>query len=62
MQVGDTFQINAYVEPDDANDQSVLYRSSKQEIAEVQQMGIVTAKQIGETEIITSAKDRKSVV
>ena len=34
MQVGDTFKINAYIEPDDANDKLVLYKSSNNEIAE----------------------------
>ncbi len=61
MQVGDTFKINAYIEPDDANDKIVIYQSSRQEIAEVQEKGVVTAKQIGETDIIAIANENSEI-
>lgn len=61
MQVGDVFQINAYIEPDDANDKSVIYQSSNQEIAEVGQNGVITAKQIGETDIAVVASENPEI-
>ena len=61
MQAGDVFQINAYINPDDANDPKVIYQSSNQEIAEVQQKGIVTAKQIGETDITVIANENPAI-
>lgn len=61
MQVGDTFEINAYIEPDDANDKLVIYQSSKQEIVEVQEKGIITAKQIGEADIIVISNENSEI-
>ncbi len=35
MQVGDTFQINATIEPEDANDKNILYQSRNPEVATI---------------------------
>lgn len=61
MQVGDIFQINAYVEPEDASNPAILYQSSNTQVAEVQQKGVITAKQIGETEIVVVANENPEI-
>ena len=61
MQVGDVFQINAYAKPDDANNPTLIYQSDNQDIAEVQQRGVITAKQIGETEITVFANENPEI-
>ena len=42
MQVGDAFQINAGLEPEDANDKSILYSSSNTDVAVITENGIIT--------------------
>lgn len=61
MQIGDTFQINGSIEPEDANDKTIHYHSNNSEIAEIQENGIITAKQIGETTIIASSNENASI-
>lgn len=61
MQVGDTFKINAFAEPDDANDPSIIYESSNEEIAEVGETGMITAKQIGDIVITASSKEHPEI-
>jgi len=61
MQVGDVFQINAYIEPEDANNPEVIYQSSNLQIAEIGQNGIITAKQIGETDIVVASSEAPSI-
>ena len=61
MQVGDIFEINSYIEPDDADNPEVNYKSSDIQIAEVAQNGVITAKQIGETDITVSACENGEV-
>lgn len=61
MQVGDTFQINAFVAPDDANDPTVIYQSSNESTAEVGQRGVITAKEIGETDIIAVSNENSEI-
>ena len=60
MQVGDTFQINGIIEPEDANDKSILYQSSNEEVASIQENGMITAKQIGEAILKASANENPS--
>lgn len=61
MQVGDVFQINAYIEPDDATNPSFAYKSSNPQIAEIQQRGVITAKQIGETYITAVSNENPEI-
>lgn len=61
MQVGDTFQINGNIEPDDANEKTIDYDSKNPEIATIQENGIIIAKQIGETTMIASSKENPSI-
>ena len=60
MQVGDTFKINGYVEPEDANEQGILYSSTNREIATIDENGTVTALKDGECFIIATAKENSS--
>lgn len=61
MQVGDTFQINGDIEPEDANNKTILYSSTNTEVAIIQEKGIITAKQEGETTIIASSNENPSI-
>ncbi len=61
MQVGDTFQINGIIEPEDANDSTIIYESSNTEVATIQEKGIITAKQIGETNLLAIANENPSI-
>ena len=57
MQVGDTFKINSIIDPEDANNQEVSYTSKQEEIATIDETGIITAKKEGETTIVASSKE-----
>lgn len=61
MQVGDTFKINAYVQPDDASNPALSYQTEKSEVAEVQNQGVITAKQTGETEILVVSNENAEI-
>ncbi len=61
MQVGDTFQIHATIEPEDANDPTIGYQSTNTEIATIQENGIITAKQIGETTLLATAHENPNI-
>lgn len=61
MQVGDIFKINAYIEPEDASNPRVSYKSSNSKVAEVGQNGVITAGQIGEAEITVSANENPEI-
>ena len=61
MQIDDIFQIHGNVEPDDANDKTILYQSSNSQIATVDENGVITAKQEGETIISGIARENSEV-
>ena len=61
MQAKDTFQINGYVEPDDANNTEIIYSSTDKEIATVTNSGLITALQEGNTTIIASSKEDPNI-
>lgn len=61
MQVGDTFQINGSIEPEDADEPRIDYQSNNPQIATIQENGMVIAKQIGEVELIASSKENPSI-
>lgn len=62
MQVGDTFQINAGLEPEDANDKNILYSSSNTDVAVITENGIITAKQEGTTNLIASSRENPNIL
>lgn len=61
MQVGDTFQINATVEPDDANDKTISYRSTDTLVASVEEKGIITTQKEGVANIIASSNQNPNI-
>ena len=61
MQIGETFKINGYVEPDDANNKIILYNSSNSEIATVDENGLITANKEGEVSIIAISKENPDI-
>ena len=58
MQIGDNFKINAYIEPSDANNKNILYKSSNEEIAKINESGIITA--LKEGEIISTVESEEN--
>ncbi|MDE5877408.1 MAG: Ig-like domain-containing protein, partial [Muribaculaceae bacterium] len=60
VEAGETLQLTATVEPDDATDKSLVWTSSDKKIATVDQNGLVTAVAKGEVTItVTSGADEK---
>ena len=60
-QVGENFQIKATIQPEDANDKKVLYSSENQEIASIQENGIITTKREGETTITATSNENEEI-
>ena len=61
MQVGDSFKINANIEPEDANNKNILYKSSSEETAQIDTNGYITAKQKGETTITAMSEENQEI-
>ena len=61
MQVGDSFKINANIEPEDANNKNILYKSSSEETAQIDTNGYITAKQEGETTITAMSEENQEI-
>lgn len=61
MQVGDTFQINATVEPDDANDKTISYRSTDTLVTNIQENGIITALKEGTATVTVNSNQNPSI-
>ena len=61
MQIGDTFQINAYVEPEDASNNKIIYVSDDEKIATIDKNGRITTNQEGETTIRASAEENSQI-
>ena len=59
MQINDTFKINAYVEPEDANNKNIKYASNNINIATVDENGLITAGANGEA-IISAISEENS--
>lgn len=61
MPVGDNFKINAYIEPDDANNPNIIYKSDNEDIATIDESGIITAVKEGETIISAISEENESI-
>lgn len=61
MEVGDNFQIKGTIEPEDANEKTILFNSNNEKITTVQENGTITALQEGKTTIVASAKENPSI-
>ena len=55
LHVGETLQLTATVLPEDAGDKSVIWSSNNEEVATVDQSGLVTAVALGEATITAKA-------
>ena len=61
MQIDDTFKINGSIEPDDANDKTILYASGNSEIATIDTSGIITAHKEGECIVTGTSNENSSI-
>ncbi len=61
MQVGDNFKINGLIEPDDANDKTILYSSKDEDVATITQEGVIIAKKEGSTILIASSNEDSNI-
>ena len=61
MQIGDSFKINAYVEPDNASNKQIEYRSENSKIAQIDQNGTITANEEGEVIITAYAQENENI-
>lgn len=61
MAVGDTFQINATIEPNDADDKTIVYSSSDINVATIDENGIITAKQEGIATLTASSNENANI-
>ena len=57
LTVGETFQLTATVDPDNATNKNVTWTSSNANIAEVDTSGLVTAKAVGKATITVTTED-----
>lgn len=57
LDIIDTFQLIAIIEPANATNTNIIWSSSNEEVATVNQKGLVTAKSIGEAVITATTED-----
>lgn len=62
LKVGDTYQIEASISPTNANNKTITYTSSNNEIASVDEKGLVTAKGTGLAYITLASSSLRTVV
>lgn len=56
-----TFKINAFIAPDDANNRNIIYESLNNDIAKVDTLGNITGVNIGETTIIAKSEENPNI-
>lgn len=61
MQIGDNFKINAYVEPEDANNKKIKYQSLDNNIATIDSNGNIIANELGETTINVISEENSNI-
>lgn len=59
--IGEQVQINGIVEPDDANEKGILYSCSNEEVANVQENGIIIANKEGKCIISVCSKENPDI-
>ncbi|WP_158560981.1 Ig-like domain-containing protein [Bacteroides sp.] len=57
LKQGETFQLTATVQPDNATNNKVIWSSSNETVASISQEGLVTANSAGETNITVTTED-----
>lgn len=61
MSVGDNFQIKSNVEPSNADDKKVIYKSDNEQIITVDTKGIITAKKEGKAKIVAVSNQNPAI-
>ena len=61
LQINDQYALTAHVEPDNATNQVVSFKSSDKDVAKVSSSGVITATGIGEAVITAYTKDDTSI-
>ncbi len=61
LPIDTVFQISASIEPQDANNKTIIYKSTNPQVATIQENGIITAKQEGETVIIATSNENPNI-
>lgn len=61
LPIGESFKIKAYVEPNDANDKNILFRSSDSDVATVDENGVIIANKIGECSISVMSNENLNI-
>lgn len=56
-----TFKINAFIAPDDANNKNIIYESLNNDIAKVDTLGNITGVNIGEATIIAKSEENPNI-
>ena len=62
LQVGETFEIKAWVEPEDANDKTILYSTSNTQVATVKEDGLIIAHKEGISKLIACSKENSNII
>lgn len=57
-----TFKINAFIAPDDANNKNIIYESLNNDIAKVDTLGNITGVNIGEATIIAKSEENPNII
>lgn len=61
MQIDDTFKINAFIEPDDANNKNIKFESDNKNIVTVDSNGLISAHKEGETTIYAISEENSNI-
>ena len=61
LQVGESSKLNAYIYPENATNKSVLYHSSNEEIAKIDENGTISAFMEGETKISVVSVENQNI-
>jgi len=61
MQVDDTFKINAFIEPDDANNKIIKFESDNKDIATVDNNGLISALKEGKATIYAISEENSII-
>ena len=61
IQIAENLKINAYVEPANANNPKINFRSDDEKIATIDENGVITAQKEGETTIYAIAEENEDI-
>lgn len=59
--IGESFKINAYVEPENADNPKIIFKSNNTEIATINENGVITVQQEGETTIYAISEENENI-